>query len=223
MNLKVKFAIILGLTALCAWEVWPPQKKIKLGIDLEGGTSLLYQIDTTGYTPSPGNTAAQEMIRILQQRIDPAGNAGLVWRAHGSDRVEIQMPLASKESRRLREEYQKAKEKLSSYNLDLRKVREVLSGYVLGSPGGYPVYLKRWSRMGQTRDENLEHLLLLGEPEAVVAVTCASGLSDELARRAWWTCQDPDNARRMLNIPAVVNGSMGPELARFLIEYLPFE
>jgi hypothetical protein len=108
-------------------------------------------------------------------------------------------------------------------DLYLRKVREVLSGHVLGSPGGYPIYLKRWSRMGQTRDENLEHLLLLGEPEAVVAVTCASGLSDELARRAWWTCQDPDNARRMLNIPAVVAGSMGPELARFLIEYLPFE
>lgn len=105
----------------------------------------------------------------------------------------------------------------------LRKIREVLSGHVLGSPGGYPIYLKRWSRMGQTRDENLEHLLLLGEPEAVVAVTCANGLSDELARRAWWTRQDPDNARRMLNIPAVVKGEMGPELARFLIEYLPFE
>ena len=108
-------------------------------------------------------------------------------------------------------------------DLYLRKVREVLSGHVLGSPGGYPIYLKRWSRMGQTRDQNLEHLLLLGEPEAVVAVTCASGLNDELARRAWWTCQDPDNARRMLNIRAVVEGSMGSELARFLIEYLPFE
>jgi hypothetical protein len=108
-------------------------------------------------------------------------------------------------------------------DLYLRKVREVLSGHVLGSPGGYPNYLKRWNRMGQTRNENLEHLLLLGEPEAVVAVTCAGGLSDELARRAWWTSQDPDNARRMLNIPAVVRGGMGPELARFLIEYLPFE
>lgn len=105
----------------------------------------------------------------------------------------------------------------------LRRIREVLSGHVLGSPGGYPIYLKRWSRMGQTRSDSLEQLLLLGEPEAVVAVTCASGLSDELARRAWWTSQDPDNARRMLNIPAVVQGGMGPELARFLIEYLPFE
>ena len=71
-------------------------------------------------------------------------------------------------------------------DLYLRKVRELLSGHVLGSPGGYPIYLKRWSRMGQTRDESLEQLLLLGEPEAVAAVTGARGLSDELARRAWW-------------------------------------
>jgi hypothetical protein len=108
-------------------------------------------------------------------------------------------------------------------DLYLRKVREVLSGHVQGSPGGYPVYLKRWSRMGQTRDENLEQLLLLGEPEAVVAFTCAKGITDELARRAWWISQDPDNARRMLNSPKVVRGGMGPELARFLVDYLPFE
>ncbi|MEW8506207.1 MAG: sulfur reduction protein DsrS [Candidatus Thiodiazotropha sp.] len=108
-------------------------------------------------------------------------------------------------------------------DLYLRKVREVLSGHVQGSPGGYPVYLKRWSRMGQTRDENLEQLLLLGEPEAVVAFTCAKGITDELARRAWWISEDPDNARRMLNSPLVVSGSMGPVLARFLVDYLPFE
>ena len=47
----------------------------------------------------------------------------------------------------------------------LKNVRELLSGQVTGSPGGYPVFLKRWSRMGQMRDESLEQLLLLGEPE----------------------------------------------------------
>jgi hypothetical protein len=108
-------------------------------------------------------------------------------------------------------------------DLYLREVRELLSGHVQGSPGGYPVYLKRWSRMGQTRDENLEQLLLLGEPEAVVAFTCARGITDELARRAWWISQDPDNARRMLNNPQIVSGRIGPELAGFLLDYLPFE
>ena len=105
----------------------------------------------------------------------------------------------------------------------LRKVRETLSSHVLGSPGGYPVYLKRWTRMGQARDEVLESLLMLGEPEAVVAVVNATGITDELARRAWWASQTSDNARCMLQQAAVVNGEMGPVLAEFLIEFLPFE
>ena len=105
----------------------------------------------------------------------------------------------------------------------LKKVRETLSSHVLGSPGGYPVYLKRWTRMGQARDEVLESLLLLGEPEAVVAVVNATGITDELARRAWWASQTSDNARCMLRQAAVVNGEMGPVLADFLIEFLPFE
>jgi hypothetical protein len=105
----------------------------------------------------------------------------------------------------------------------LKKVRETLSSHVLGSPGGYPVYLKRWTRMGQARDEVLESLLLLGEPEAVVAVVNATGITDELARRAWWSSQTSDNARCMLQQAAVVNGEMGPVLADFLIEFLPFE
>jgi hypothetical protein len=105
----------------------------------------------------------------------------------------------------------------------LRKVRETLSSHVLGSPGGYPVYLKRWTRMGQARDEILESLLMLGEPEAVVAVVNATGITDELARRAWWASQTSDNARCMLQQAAVVNGEMGSVLADFLIEFLPFE
>ena len=105
----------------------------------------------------------------------------------------------------------------------LRKVRETLSSQVLGSPGGYPVYLKRWTRMGQARDAILESLLLLGEPEAVVAVVNAGGITNELARRAWWILQSAENARCMLRQPAVINGDMGPRLAEFLVEFLPFE
>jgi hypothetical protein len=105
----------------------------------------------------------------------------------------------------------------------LRLVKELISGHVLGSPGGYPIYLRRWTRMGQMRDESLEQLLLLGETEAVVAAVCSPGLTDELARRAWWVMEDAENARRMLGNPAIVSGTMGPVLVDYLIDYLPFE
>ena len=105
----------------------------------------------------------------------------------------------------------------------LRRVREMLAGHATGSPGGYPVYLHGWTRMGQARDKGLDCLLLLGEAEAVVSVAYSNGLTDELARRAWWAMPVADNARRMLERDCVVQGKMGKALAEYLVEHLPFE
>lgn len=105
----------------------------------------------------------------------------------------------------------------------LRRVREMLAGHATGSPGGYPVYLHGWTRMGQARDKGLDCLLLLGEVEAVVSVAYSNGLTDELARRAWWAMPVADNARRMLERDCVVHGKMGKVLAEYLVEHLPFE
>ncbi len=141
--------------------------------------------------------------RPLAIRIDEA--KALVWGL--SEQGEVRIPLNP----------------IGRPEAYVRKVRELLSGQVLGSPGGYPLYLRRWTRMGQMRDESLAQLLLLGEPEAVVAAVCSPGLTDELARRAWWAMEDVENARRMLQHPAVVSGRMGPLLAGYLLDYLPFE
>lgn len=104
----------------------------------------------------------------------------------------------------------------------LRLVREILSGHALGSPGGYPVYLSRWTRQGQVEGENLGRLLLTGEPEAVAAVVYSPALTDELAANAWWTEPTIENARLMLRREAVARGRMGPVLAGFLADHLPF-
>jgi hypothetical protein len=106
----------------------------------------------------------------------------------------------------------------------LRQVRELISSAVLGVPHGYPAYLKRWTRrVGHARAESLEGLLKLGEAEALAAVVHASGLTDELASRAWWLLQSSEHARAMLKREAVVTGSMGRVLAEFLVEFLAYE
>lgn len=105
----------------------------------------------------------------------------------------------------------------------LKQVRELLSTIVLGSPKGYPVFLSRWTRMGQAKDESLDRLLLLGEPEAVVALVHAPGLSAVQARHAWWCMPTAETARRMLEKECVVDDDFGKELAAFLLEFLPFE
>jgi len=105
----------------------------------------------------------------------------------------------------------------------LRLVREMFSTHALGSPGGYPVYLRRWTRMGEMRESSLQGLLLLGESEAVVAVANSPQLSEEVARRVWWAMPDADIARRMLRQSKIATSDIGKELAAFLVDYLPFE
>jgi hypothetical protein len=105
----------------------------------------------------------------------------------------------------------------------LMRVREALAGHAMGSPGGYPVHLRRWTRSGHASPKNLEALLRLGEPEAVTAVSLSANLTDELARRVWWAQPTSDTARAMLGHDAVRRGAMGPVLAQHLLEHLPFE
>ena len=104
----------------------------------------------------------------------------------------------------------------------LRTVRELLSLKITGSPGGYPIFIKRWTRMGHT-DNTLEHMLLLGEPEAVVAVVHAQSLTHDIGVRAWWANPSTEVAMRLMEYPEVWQGELGKELAEFLMEFLPFE
>jgi len=106
----------------------------------------------------------------------------------------------------------------------LKRVRELLSGHALGSPGGYPVHLTRWTRQSQSglSPQHLAQLLLIAEEEAVVAVVHSPSLTDELARHAWWCMPTIENARLMLMREVVCQGSMGRTLAEFLVEHLAF-
>ncbi|MCK5725863.1 MAG: hypothetical protein KAH22_03430 [Thiotrichaceae bacterium] len=104
----------------------------------------------------------------------------------------------------------------------LRWVREMIASKVTGSPAGYPIFIKRWTRMGHTNN-NVEQMLLLGEPEAIVAMVHSPALTHQLAKRAWWAHPTEEVGRRLLHYPDVVAGDLGKELAEYLLEFLPFE
>jgi len=125
-SLLWKFVLILAIVVLAILNVEPPRERLKAGIDLAGGSSLIYRIDTSGLEAFEERTIAQDMIRILQERVDPGNKRNLVWRPHGNDQIEIQMPLATKQTRTLRQVYLDRADELAAYNLDLNRVRELL-------------------------------------------------------------------------------------------------
>jgi hypothetical protein len=108
----------------------------------------------------------------------------------------------------------------------IKAVKKLLATQILGVMGGYPSYLKRWSRMGQVESSNLNSLLKLGEVEAVVAVANSTNLNTELLKLTWWCATNTDNqaeiGRFLLTKPFVLNTQTGQEIAQFLLEFLPF-
>jgi len=102
--LKILLAIVLPV-ALAVWLVYPPGRTLKQGIDLAGGTSLIYEIDTTGMEPAAQRGLSLKMIEILRRRIDPSNIQNLVWRPQGNTRFEVQMPMAGEETRKRRSAY----------------------------------------------------------------------------------------------------------------------
>src|SRR5688572_4036906 len=67
--------------------------KIKLGLDLQGGSSFLVQLQTTNLaTNILRQTAVDNAIEVLRKRVDRFGVAEPLIQRQGEDRILIQMP-----------------------------------------------------------------------------------------------------------------------------------
>lgn len=108
----------------------------------------------------------------------------------------------------------------------IQAVQKLLVNQVLGSMGGYPSYLKRWSRMGQVGSANLSSLLKIGNIEAVVAVANSQNLNDKVLDLVWWcatnTDQQSEIGRFLLMRDFVIQHPIGNQIANYLLEFLPF-
>jgi len=122
-----KFTLIAVVAVLGLVELYPPDKKLKPGLDLAGGTSLIYEIDTAGMQDEDTRDLSQNMITVLKRRVDPKGVRNLIWRPLGNTRFEIQMPLASAEARAARQAYEEALAALLSKNINIPRVMRLLS------------------------------------------------------------------------------------------------
>lgn len=108
----------------------------------------------------------------------------------------------------------------------IQNVQKLLVSHALGSMGGYPSYLKRWSRMGQVGSANLKALLKIGNIEAVVAVANSKSLNETVLDLVWWCASNTDQqaeiGRFLLTRDFVVVHDVGKKIATYLLEFLPF-
>jgi SecD/SecF fusion protein len=124
-NLYWKLALVVLIILWGVFAIYPPNQTLKGGIDLVGGNSLLYEIDTTGLTET--QDLSTKVMQRLKQRVDPDGVMNLVWRPVGNTRLEIQMPLPNQDTIDRRKAYQDAVEKLRATNVNIAEMEQVMS------------------------------------------------------------------------------------------------
>jgi SecD/SecF fusion protein len=89
-----KIGLIVAATLIGLYCLVPPSKRLKLGIDLSGGTILVYEVERENLPP---NFNMDELITALKKRADPEGVKEIPIRKIGGNRIEIILPQASNE------------------------------------------------------------------------------------------------------------------------------
>lgn len=80
----------LLLTAFCIEQITPPNQKIRLGLDLQGGTSFLIRLipqTETGITPA----LLEQAVEVIRKRVDQYGVSEPVITPQGKDRILVQI------------------------------------------------------------------------------------------------------------------------------------
>ena len=116
----VRLLIIVLVLALFGAAMHPWHKKLKPGLDLAGGTQLLYQVDVP--EGQDAKTTVDQVISVLRARIDPDGVMNLIWRQQAGNRIEIQVPEPPAEVKRLRIEYVDSRKQLVAGNISRRRL-----------------------------------------------------------------------------------------------------
>src|SRR5206468_8249088 len=72
------------------WSNWPPDQKIRLGLDIKGGTSFLIRLVAPAKELSKG--MLDQAVEVIRKRVDYFGSGEPVISPVGQDRILVQIP-----------------------------------------------------------------------------------------------------------------------------------
>src|SRR5213082_3300487 len=82
--------LMLVLVVSSIVTIWPPQKKIALGLDIQGGTSFLIRLVPGDKTIN--KAMLDQAVEVIRKRVDYFGGGEPIISPVGSDRILVQIP-----------------------------------------------------------------------------------------------------------------------------------
>ena len=115
----------LIVTVLCGFGGSLGMYGLNLGLDLAGGTSLLYEVEVPENVDA--ETAIADTIAVLKERVDPTGVRNLNWRQEGSNRIEVQMPRPKPAVVQLQQRVRELEQQIRDRNISAAQALAVAS------------------------------------------------------------------------------------------------
>ena len=149
-TLNYKLLFVLAIIGVCVWQIYPPTKKIKRGLDLLGGMQLMLQVEKSGLKKDATKDITDRALEVIRNRIDALGVAEPLIQKAGEDRILIQLPGVKDPERAIEIIGRTALLEFKLVNDDQGLLDKALSGEV---PDGYEVaYLVRKDERGISRE-----------------------------------------------------------------------
>ncbi|MBW7909401.1 MAG: protein translocase subunit SecD [Kiritimatiellae bacterium] len=94
-----KWLIFIGLTAWSLAIVLPLKEKVKLGLDLQGGTRFVLQVDLSEMDSDAARDAQSRAMEVIRNRVDAMGVAEPVIYGEPGNRIIVEIPGLKTEDR----------------------------------------------------------------------------------------------------------------------------
>ena len=133
-NLKWKALLVVCVVAWAIWMGYPPQEKVKLGLDLKGGMHLILKVDLDKVPEDARHDATDRAIEVIRNRIDQFGVSEPLIQKQGRDRIVMQLPGITDRQRALQIVKQTAHLEFRLVAEEPEKLKSALEGNV---PSGY--------------------------------------------------------------------------------------
>ena len=89
---KWKVLLIIAIVGFSLWKVYPPQQKIHLGLDLQGGMQILLRVELDKVPAEAREDATDRVVEIIRNRIDEFGVREPTITKQAKDLVVVQLP-----------------------------------------------------------------------------------------------------------------------------------
>src|SRR5437762_96901 len=80
------------LVAFSIVTIWPPEKKIALGLDIKGGTSFLIKLQQVDKDKPITPGLLDQAVEVIRKRVDYFGGGEPIISPVGQDRILVQIP-----------------------------------------------------------------------------------------------------------------------------------